>query len=120
MTLRESIYSALTAGSPPLRVYAGLLPQKPVLPAVVYTIVFRHDEEDLAGNDCDLTNAHVQTDSYSTTEKEADATAATVRELMRSASDFNTFTLPGGLDEHETDTELYRVMREYSVWKKNT
>ena len=120
MTLRESIYAALSAGSPPLRVYPGLLPQNPALPAVVYTIVFRHDEEDLAGNDCNLTNAQVQTDCYSTTENEADATAATVRELMRSAADFKTVTLPGGFDEHETDTQLYRVMREFSVWKNAT
>lgn len=116
MTLRESIYAALIAGSPAVRVYPNILPPNPLLPASVFTLVSRVDEENLDGTDADLTNAHIQVDVYAQTQNEADAVAELIRARMLAASDFAAWSA-GGFDAFEDDTLLYRVMREFSVWK---
>lgn len=116
MTLSESIFSALVAGSPNTRVYPDLLPQNPLLPASVYTAIFLDNEEDLAGNDCGLVNAHVQIDSYALTRAAADGLADFVRDQILAAGDLQVRTV-GGFWAYEDDTKRYRTMREYSIWK---
>lgn len=117
MTIRESVFSALTSASPSFRVYPNIRKQGSPLPAVVVTFIYRTDEEDLASNDLALANVHVQTDAYSTLVNEADAIATQVRALMLSAPDFRCITRTSGVDEYEDDTGLYRVRSEFSIWK---
>lgn len=116
MTLRESIFAAMISGSPAVRVYPNILPPNPLLPASIFTMVSRVDEETIDGADAGLTNAHIQIDVYAKTQIEADVVADIIRMRMLAASDFASWSA-GGFDAFEEDTLLYRVMREFSVWK---
>lgn len=116
MTLREIIYAALTSGSPTLMVYDGIRQQNAPPTSVVYQIIYRTQDEDLAGADLNLTNVHVQTDVYSTRRLDAEIMAVEVRALLRSAPDFQTWTTIDGIGEYEDETGLYRVRSEFSIW----
>jgi hypothetical protein len=39
-----------------------------------------------------------------------------VRAQMDAATSFRSVLIPGGLDDYESDTKLYRRMLEFSVW----
>lgn len=116
MTLTESVYAAFVAGSPNLRVYPEVLPQAPLLPASVYTLIYLQEEEGIGGEDLGLVNAHLQVDTYALTQSQADSVADLARSQLKASSDLQVNTV-GGLWGYEPDTRLYRVMREYSVWK---
>jgi Protein of unknown function (DUF3168) len=116
VTIRENIFATLSSGSPTLRVYPGALPPAPVLPACVATIILSLPEEDLAGEDCNLENVHLQVDVYSKTQLEADSIAEQVRQAMLASTTFASKTT-GGFDTYEPDTQLYRVMKEFSIWQ---
>jgi hypothetical protein len=116
MTLTESVYAAFVAGSPNLRVYPEVLPQKPLLPASVYTLIYLQEEEGIGGEDLGLVNAHLQVDTYALTQAEADSVSSLARSQLRASTDLQVNT-SGGLWGYEADTRLYRVMREYSIWK---
>lgn len=115
MSLRESVYNTLVAGSPPMAVYWQVLKLGTDVPAVVFLIIFRQPEEGLSGEDCYLLHAHVQVDCYALSQRTADEMAGDVRRLMLDADDFAAKTV-GGFDDYEDDTRRYRSTQEFSVW----
>ena len=117
MTLAESIFSAFIAGSPNFRVYPDQLPQVPLLPASVYTIIATAEEQDLTGAVNGLVNAHVQVDTYAATRLDAESVSYLGRSQLLAAPDMQVWITNDGMWGFETDTRLHRVMREYSIWK---
>jgi hypothetical protein len=119
MTLAESIFAAFIAGNPNFRVYPDELPQTPLLPASVYTIIAANEEQDLVGVVNGLLNAHVQVDTYATTRLEAESVSYLGRSQLLAAPDMQVWIAAGGdgIWGFETGTRLHRVMREYSIWK---
>jgi hypothetical protein len=115
MTLEEAIYSALSTGSPTIPVYPGAIPEGQSPEAVVYQVIFSNDEEDLAGNDCGLTVAHLQVDCYSASMLTADANSKIMRDRIRASTLLQVHQVGSPGEDYEDDTKLYRRMREYSI-----
>jgi hypothetical protein len=116
MTLQEAVYAALSSGSPTVKVWPGAIPEGQDPNAVVYTVIFSKDEQDLAGEDCGLTNAHVQIDSYSTSLATSEANSLLMRDRIRASTVMQVSDAGAPGDDYEDDTKLYRRMREFSVW----
>lgn len=116
MTLREKIYAAMTTGTPTLNVWPrGEVPLKPPYPYTTFFVLFRQPEEDLEGLDQDLTHAHVQTDSFSPSETDAQAARDEIRLRMLASTVFTARTLDIP-DDWEADTKLHCARGQFSVW----
>lgn len=115
--LKTAIHTALTTGTPTLAVYRrGGVPADHPIPYTTWFVVTRMPEENLEGEDEELTHCIVQTDTFSPDEDAADAVRDQLRLRMLAATDFASRTqdIPG---DYETDTKLYNSRGQYSVWK---
>lgn len=114
MSIQTQLFSLLsgatTAGT---RVYPLTGPDTPVKPYIVYQRVSASSENVLDG-DSGLTNTRMQIDVYSTTYGEADTIANQIDALMAAWALQNVSIL--NQDGYESDTKLFRVTSDYSIW----
>jgi hypothetical protein len=94
-------------------------------PALVYTVISTEDNGNLAGSAGGATGGldrfRVQIDGYAETHAVMIALRLAVRARMTSAaSSFRAVLLPGGGEQYEQDTKLYRFLLEFSVWYSPT
>jgi hypothetical protein len=109
-----AVRTALTSGSPALRVWYGYRPQGLTAAGVVFSIVDIVDDEHLRG-DSNLARVRVQVDAYSTDAKESESLSDEARALMLASPLFQAITVLG-LADFEDDTGLYRFTRDFAVW----
>lgn len=115
-TIAEKVFAALTAGSPsPLRAYPNLMPQYPVYPLIVYTIVGGEDGVHLQGVD-GTSHRLIQIDAWGTTQIGVEQTMEIAKAQMLAADNFTVGRIDvSGAPPYEPDTQLYRASREFSV-----
>lgn len=116
MTLTQYVYAALSTGSPTLRVWPrGEVPLNPPYPYTTFMVIFRQPEENLEGEDEELTHAHVQTSTFSSSEADAQAARDEIRNRMLASAVFaaRTIDIP---DDYEPDTKLHCARGLFSVW----
>lgn len=110
------VTAALKAGSPPLRVAQGLRPATMGLPAVTFFFpAFLDFDVDLLGAG-GLRNVQVEVDAWANKPDEAEAVAEEAMALLLASAAFTAVPLPGGFTDQETDTLLFRVSRDFSIW----
>ena len=116
MILSELLFSVLSGGSPPARVYPEVMPQMAVLPALVFTVVAGTDDFHLEGTS-GLQIRFIQVDAWASTRLSADNLIAEATTLMVASTTFqvNAIAIPP-VDGYEPDTERYRASREFTVW----
>lgn len=117
MTLREDVFAALTAGSPPIRAYPDVLPQVGVvLPVVTYSFIGGHDDWHLQGAS-GMRRRLLQVDSWAGTRLSADSVIDAVTALLEAST---AFTVNGvsetGAGGYEEETQRFRGSREYVLW----
>ena len=98
--------------------WAQVAEYKTVPPYIVYSRVVSVEESTLdtnGGADSDQ-NTRMQIDIWSKTYAEAQAKAGAVKAAMKSWATENIKI--GDQDDYEPDTELHRVILEYSIWHK--
>lgn len=99
------------------RVHFVRMPQQPVLPAVVYTVISSVEEYSGDGHD-GLTEWRVQVDCWAATRAEVSALMAQVKSIMRvSSNDFATVDESAGLDEIENETNYHRASVDFICWQ---
>lgn len=112
------VTAALKAGSPPLRVAQGVRPNTQDLPVVTFIFPAYLDfDVDLLGAG-DLRNVQVQVDAWANKPDVAETIAEDAMALMLASAVFTAVPL-GGFSDQETDTRIYRVSRDFSVWFNN-
>lgn len=118
MTLREDIFSALTAGSPtPIRAYTDTLPPKVVLPALTFFVVYGHDDFHLEGRS-GLIERLIQMDAWAGTRLGADALMQEALQLMLQSTAFSvTAIAETAAASYEPDTDRYRSSYELTLWR---
>lgn len=100
------------------RVHFVRMPQKPVLPAVVYTVISSTEEYSDDGHD-QLAEYRVQIDVWGTTRSQIVALMAEVKTAMRpSATDFDVTGENDGIDEIEDETNYHRASVDFMCWQK--
>lgn len=115
MTIEQDIFNALdhlASG----RVYPLVMPEKSVMPAIVFLRIASTPENTLNGG-ATIDQIRFQVDTYANTYAEAKSVSASVRTAMESASFKGT--LQTDQDLFEPDVKLYRVTQDYYVWKRS-
>lgn len=116
MTIEESIFGALNAGSPPpLRAYPDVMPDYPVYPLCTYIIVGGEDDVHLNG-DAGTARRLVQVDAWARTRLGAGQTIELAKQMMFAATDFTVGAVNvSGAPTYEPDAQLYRGSLEFSI-----
>lgn len=112
--MTELLKTALSAGSPPLRVANGVMPRTMSLPAVVFNIPAGDDDGDLDGGN-GLRIARVQIDAWAEDPIMAEAVASEAEALLLASSLFAANSAFGFFTEYEEETQRYRFSRDFSV-----
>jgi hypothetical protein len=99
------------------RIHPVIRPQEGVLPAVTYQVVSLDQVSALGGRSDTLRNIRLQVDCWGKAHSDVLSVESAVRARMdTAATSFRSVLSPGGLDDYEPDTKLYRRMLEFSVW----
>ena len=99
------------------RITPVLRPEGDSQPAIVYSIVSKDQVSNLAGRDGSLRNIRVQIDIWARKHSDILAVEAAVRTQMDvPAATFRSTMNPGGFDDYESETKLYRRLLEFSCW----
>jgi Protein of unknown function (DUF3168) len=115
MIIQEAVFSALTAGAVPLRVYPDMMPQYPVYPLVTYIVVGGEDDVHMNGS-AGVARRLVQVDSWGRTRLGVEQQAQSVKALMLSSLAFSVGAIDvSSAPTYEPDTQLYRASLEFSV-----
>lgn len=96
------------------RCYPLMMPQNPVLPAIVYSRQASDPQYRLEGGSS-LSQVRMQIECYAKTYDEAKAISADVRSAMEEASFKGTMIFD--TDFYEPDVKLYRVIHDFYVWE---
>jgi hypothetical protein len=96
------------------RCYPLMMPQNPVLPAIVYSRQASNPFYRLEGGSS-LSQVRVQIDCYARSYEEAKDLASNARSAMESASYKGTMIFDA--DFYEPDVKLYRVVLDFYVWE---
>jgi len=96
------------------RCYPLMMPQNPVLPAIVYSRQASDPQYRLEGGSS-LSQVRVEIDCYAKTYDEAKSLSAEVRSAMEAASYKGTMIFDA--DFYEPDVKLYRVILDFYVWE---
>ncbi len=110
--IQEVLYAKLhniTLG----RIYPLIAPADVVKPYIVYTRI-PSETENTIDEEPGLFNTRLQIDTYHTTYQNALIVAAQVRNEMTTLQYKNIHVYEQ--DFYDTDSNLYRVMMEYSIW----
>lgn len=100
------------------RVTQERLPQAPILPAVVYTVVSNHEEYSDDGHD-GLGEFFVEIDAYGNTAEERADLMAQIKQVMRpSTTDCQVTGEADGLSWIEEDTGFYGVSVQFTCWQQ--
>lgn len=129
MTLRQAIYTTLSAGTDlaalvSARIYPDCAPPGTVQPYCVFSLISAAPEH-YQGGDSGLQHDRVQIDCYAQTTASADAVAAAVKTAMAAtveadtgivhASQDNALDLAEQMDD-ASGQPAYRAMLDYRVW----
>jgi hypothetical protein len=105
----QSVLGALVTG----RCYPMIAPDKTVKPYVVYQVISNVPEVTLDGV-TDTENRRVQVDIYDRSYGAVKTLELAVKAAMEAATFIN---IPlSSRETYETDTQLYRVSIDYSIW----
>lgn len=97
------------------RCYPLVMPQNPVLPALVYTRQSSDPQYRLEGG-ASLNQVRIEVDCYADTYTDAKALSESVRLAMEAASYKGTLIFDS--DFYEPEVKLYRVVMDFYVWEK--
>jgi len=87
------------------------------VPAIVYQVVTHDQVSNLSGRDGSLRNVRVQLDIWARKHSDILLVDAAVRTQMDiAAATFRAVLTPGGGDDYEPETKLYRRLLEFSCW----
>lgn len=116
----ETIYTILAARSPLLaggRIFPSVVPQGQTFPAIVYQRDSSRFLRTFDGHNA-FTRTGVQVDCYAKTVLAAAQLAASVKSTLidYAARPINLIALNNEFDLFEPDTELHRVLLQFSVW----
>jgi hypothetical protein len=116
MSLSEDVFTTLMGGTPERRVYPDVMPQRAVLPALVYTLIAGVDDFHLGGLS-GLKVRLIQVDAWATTRISADRLIAEASQAMVESQLFQVNAIAvTGADMYETETERYRASLEFTIW----
>lgn len=106
------------------RIYPLVMPQPvPVMPAIVYQIVNDSPIQSLHGPTLGLRQARVQIDAYGANYAASQALADAIEAALDATSSGGgqcTAVRQGRRDLYESDTKLFRVSLDFSVWSNPT
>ena len=102
------------------RIYPQVMPDEPVVPAIVYTLISNRPQNSLEGYTSGQMNAIVQLDCYTKTYADAQALADVVQDLL------GTPRVVAGIkgwirdrrDDYEDDSRFHRVSMDISIWRE--
>lgn len=102
------------------RIYPQVMPDEPVVPAIVYTLISNRPQNSLEGYTSGQMQAIVQLDCYTRTYADAQALADVVQDLL------GTPRVVAGLkgwvrdrrDDYEDDSRFHRVSMDISIWRE--
>lgn len=98
------------------RIYPSILPQNPTLPAISYSRVSRSDPYSLSGRS-DLRHIVLEINAWAETYAGSKALAQAIEDAMDADGlDIKAVQITDQ-DLYESDTKIYRVFAEYSIWK---
>lgn len=95
------------------RIYAVVAPQNAARPFLVYSLISAVPQNELDGVP-GCANYRVQIDSYATTYAASKAIGNAARDTLESND--RAHLISEGAVGYESETELYRDSRDYSVW----
>lgn len=104
------------------RIYTEVLPQKPVMPAVVFTAVSGDSDQALDGP-TGVASVRLQVDAWADTRKAATKLALAVKDLIDGHSGGaaglevqGVFLVTAPRWDFDSDTGLYRTSQDFEAW----
>ena len=121
MTIEADIITALEAYSAlttlvSTRIYPMRLPQNPTWPNVVYSRSSTDFHNTVSTNAAGQANARFQIDCRADDYAEARDVASKAIAAMTGATTFDALIISDSDFPYEPDTEIYRVVLDFSVW----
>jgi len=117
--ITETVYTILTASSPivSIRVFPSVVPQGQTFPAITYSRDSTRFLQTFDGHNS-LVESSFQIDCYAYTVAEAETLAASVKSTMLgyATSPVNQIRIDNWLSLFEPETELHRVLLQFTIW----
>lgn len=118
MSLYDSIFSVLHTNSAVLslvnnRIYPLVMPTSVIMPAINYQTISTIAENGLSGS-LGLDNVRLQVDCWDNTLLGATILAKAVRDAVALTPIFGLQVM--SLDDYDVETELFRVIQDFSIW----
>lgn len=123
--ISETLYGILSSASAITSITTGIfpsvIPQKATYPALAYTRIASRFIDSFAGY-VDLTQTEFQIDCYAATVAGAEALAAAVKSTLidYATRPINRIRIDNELTLFEPETELHRVLLQFTVWHVET
>lgn len=102
------------------RIYPQVMPDEPVVPALVYTLISNRPQNSLEGYTSGQMQAIVQIDCYTMMYGDAQLLADAVQDLLGTAR-----VVPGikgwvrdRRDDYEDDSRFHRVSMDIAIWRE--
>jgi hypothetical protein len=105
----QTLLAALVSG----RCYPLTAPDPVTKPYIIYSVISDVQENGIGGF-AGISNQRMQVDAYATSYGAVKTLAASIKTAMSTAA-FTNIHL-SSQDLHESDTQLYRISMDFSIW----